>query len=587
MSLQEIQPFVQNVVEAIASVLQVEVEIADSSLLRIAGTGLYRSGVLRQMDGEDHVYRDVLRTAKPRLILEPGSDDLCRGCVKFGNCQEKAEIACPIVSGGQVVGIMGLIAFTEEQRNLMLNEGSLERLLSFLKNMSELLISKLDSLYLASKINLALNQLSIVMNHLDKGILSIDQGNRIQKVNEPACLILDRDKDQLLNEDVFSLFPSLQAAQEQPDESIELGIETETSHKRLYARFTPLTDEGLHRGALIVLQDPRDVQRLVIGIPACEVPLGFEKIIGTSTAIEVVKRQAARVATSNSTVILYGESGTGKELFARAIHTAGARNSEPFVAINCGAIPDALLESELFGYEDGAFTGAKRGGRAGKFELAHGGTVFLDEVGDLPLHLQVKILRVLQERYIERVGGNKRIEVDLRVIAATNKILEDLVRQGLFREDLYYRLNVIPLTIPPLRERQEDIVALARYFLEHYTQRMDRTPYKMTTEFEARLREYHWPGNVRELSNVIEYVINMTDTPLLDQESLPEKLRQTSGPQLTGYNLEQVERRLILEVMTKTSDKEEAANLLGISRATLYRKLKQWQNQDKVQDFLK
>jgi transcriptional regulator with PAS, ATPase and Fis domain len=577
MSLQDIQPFVQNVAEAIASVLQVEVEIADEGLLRIAGTGLYRAGVLRRMHGEDQVYREVLRSGQARLVREPGFDGLCRGCNHYHNCPEKAEIACPIVNGGDVVGIMALVAFSEEQKGLLLAEGSLDRLLSFLKNMSELLISKLDSIQMAGRIKLALNQLSAVMDHLDKGVLSLDDQNRLLKVNEPACLILGTGEADLAGRDVFTLFPSLRAALESPDELIELGIETPAFHKRVYARFTPLTAEGVPSGAVLVLQDPRDVQRLVLGVPSADVPFGFKEIIGGSEAIQLAKKLAARVAGSDSTVLLAGESGTGKELFARAIHAAGPRRTGPFVAINCGAIPDTLLESELFGYEDGAFTGARRGGRAGKFELAHGGTLFLDEVGDLPLHLQVKLLRVLQERYIERVGGNKRIEVSLRVIAAANKSLEELVRQGLFREDLFYRLSVIPLTIPPLRERPEDVVPLARHFLDQYTRRMDKGPYAMTPEFQTCLREYPWPGNVRELSNIIEYAVNMADGPLLTRDGLPAKLRRAADAPWSGYNLAEVERRLILEVVEKVGDKEHAAGLLGISRATLYRKLRQWQ----------
>lgn len=224
---------------------------------------------------------------------------------------------------------------------------------------------------------------------------------------------------------------------------------------------------------------------------------------------------AKLAASSVSTVLLNGESGTGKELFAQAIHNASSRRRGPFIAINCGALPRDLIESELFGYDEGAFTGARKGGQLGKFEFANGGTIFLDEIGDMPLETQVKLLRVLQERQITRLGGHKAIPVDIRVIAATNRNLEQLVEQGNFRSDLFYRLNVMSITIPPLRERAEDTVLLTQNMLRKISKKLNKKIVRISTGFFQSIRNYSWPGNVRQLENVLERCINLVDDGVL------------------------------------------------------------------------
>ncbi|MGI6552605.1 MAG: sigma-54 interaction domain-containing protein [Bacillota bacterium] len=287
------------------------------------------------------------------------------------------------------------------------------------------------------------------------------------------------------------------------------------------------------------------------------------------------------MANSDSTVLITGESGTGKEILARAIHANSNRSQEHFVTINCGAIPETLLESELFGYEEGAFTGAKKGGKLGKFEIANGGTIFLDEIGDMPLHLQVKLLRVLQEKVIERVGGSFSVPIDVRVIAATHRDLEEQAQQNQFRWDLYYRLNVIPLHIPPLRERQEDIMMLAKYFLEIYNHKINKKIKYFAKETENLLLNYEWPGNVRELSNAVEYAVNMETSAILSARNLPPRLRMrasTSQYIEKDNGLKKMERDLIADALAKygisTEGKKRVAESLGISLATLYRKLK-------------
>ncbi len=332
------------------------------------------------------------------------------------------------------------------------------------------------------------------------------------------------------------------------------------------------------------------------------------ELIGNSPAIQEVFELIKKAANSDSTVLITGESGTGKELVARALHHNSHRMDQVFMPVNCGAIPAELLESELFGHEKGAFTGANQA-RVGRFELANHGTVFLDEVGDMPLSLQVKLLRVLAESEIDRVGGTKPIKINVRVIAATHCNLEEAIQKGKFREDLFYRLNVIPITIPPLRERKSDIPYLVRHFLKFFNESKGKTVTGLNDSAMEIFCNYHWPGNIRELANFIERMVVLSNNCVLTPRDLPEKVlgdngknnwqpieeskseetpveflynsmsRSPLGIPEEGVNLkkmvENFEKDLILEALEKTNwVKNRAAGLLGLNRTTLVEKLK-------------
>ena len=316
----------------------------------------------------------------------------------------------------------------------------------------------------------------------------------------------------------------------------------------------------------------------------------FNEIVGMSTQMKRVRHLAAQAAKTTSTVLIRGESGTGKELLAHAIHNASPRSNQPFIKVNCAAIPENLMESELFGYCEGAFTGAMRGGKPGKFELANGGSIFLDEIGDLHLGLQSKLLRVLQEFEIERLGGTNTINVDVRVIAATNSDLLELIKQGKFRSDLYYRLNVIDLTAPPLRERCEDIDYLTDYLLEKITDRLHVPLVGISDEARRLLREYDFPGNVRELENILERAINViignTDTIQPENLSLlgmspgfsSSSVDNNRMPETVSTTLEETmllaEKNAILEALNRSEgNRKRAAQLLNIHRSLLYKKM--------------
>ncbi|WP_226582185.1 sigma-54 interaction domain-containing protein [Halobacillus litoralis] len=304
-------------------------------------------------------------------------------------------------------------------------------------------------------------------------------------------------------------------------------------------------------------------------------------IITGSPEILQLKEKIRKSAHSDVSVLLRGESGTGKELFAHSLHHLSERSSKPFIKVNCAAIPEHLIEAELFGYQEGAFTGARKGGKPGKFQLAHGGTLFLDEIGDMPIHAQVKILRVLQEGEVEAVGAVQPQEVDVRIIAATNQSLETLIKDQRFREDLFYRINVVQIDIPPLRKRQNDQKVLSKFLLRKISERTGKRVREFSPEVEEVFQTYHWPGNVRELENVIESSVHMTDGEIIEYGDLPAHLQsQTQLPQ--GHTLkeivEETEKRAVLNALkSNDGDKGKAADQLGISKSSLYEKVKKYE----------
>lgn len=372
------------------------------------------------------------------------------------------------------------------------------------------------------------------------------------------------------------------------------------THKEVLVNAAPITVDGELRGSVAVIHDISEISKLSSElkhakdiIRSLEAKYTFEDIIGKDTLLIAAVDKARKAAEIPITVLLRGESGTGKEIFAHSIHNASERKYRKFIRVNCSAIPETLLESELFGYEEGAFTGAKKGGRKGLFEEANGGTIFLDEIGEIPPGTQSKLLRVLQEKEFVRVGGTKSIDIDVRVIAATNVDLEAAIDSGRFRADLYYRLNVLPIKIPPLRMRKGDIYDLSIFFIKKFNQQYGRNVQDISHQAVQKLKEYSWPGNVRELENVIgRAIINMriNDTVILETH-LPQFERlvvagdrtvvQAESYEDTAVTLESVveksEKRYIAQVMRECdNNKTRAAKLLDISLRSLYYKLEKY-----------
>lgn len=431
------------------------------------------------------------------------------------------------------------------------------------------------------------NNITAIIESMSEGLISFDKTGRITKINPVACNILgitasdylDRPLEQILAvprvlEDVLERRRSLNDR--------EIFVDTQFGRLPFLLSGRPILDQqGKVCGGIITLREMQNVHRLVTDMVGARAQFTFDDIIGESPALRYSIQTAKAVARSISSVLLQGESGTGKEMFAQAIHNASPMAEGPFVAINCAAIPRDLIESELFGYEEGAFTGAKRGGRPGKFELANRGTILLDEVADMPLDTQASLLRVLQDKQIVRVGGLKPIPVDIRIIAATNRDLKKEVEKGNFRPDLYYRLNVIHITIPPLRDREGDVLLLAKYFINKFSHMLRLPPVSLDPRAAKALETYWWPGNVRELSNAIERAVNLAQGKTITLEYLPEPLqaiaKELGGPTPNLMSLEKFQQKLIVDTLQEVGGNiSRCAAVLGIGRNTLYRKLKKY-----------
>lgn len=422
-------------------------------------------------------------------------------------------------------------------------------------------------------------EIQAMVEAVSEGLIAVDDQGRITLLNAAAETILNLQGRKVLGRKIAHVLrpdvPMLKTLKTgQGYDNQEIVINNGSVRTRYMTSGRPLVDHlGRVYGVVASLKDPGQIRALVHSVTRAP-EITFANILFASPAMAGLVDLGQRIAQTDATILLSGESGTGKELFARALHAASLRRDMPFVPINCGALPDALLESELFGYEDGAFTGSRRGGRMGLFEFGHGGTVFLDEIAELPTHLQSKLLRALQSGAVRRVGGNEEIQVNVRIFAATNKDLAQLVRERKFREDLYYRLNVIPLTLPPLRQRREDLELLVRHQLE-------REQTAITPEAMAVMTRYQWPGNVRELKNVLERAMAFAGkAPIRPEHLLLEDRAAADNRPGQGTLKEQVaelEKQVVAEALDKFGSTRRAGKALGLSHTSIVNKVKRYQ----------
>ncbi|EPU0884811.1 sigma 54-interacting transcriptional regulator [Escherichia coli] len=579
--LMQIQPTIQRLARMLASVLQLEVEIVDENLCRVAGTGAYGKFLGRQLSGNSRLLRHVLETKTEKVVTQSRFDPLCEGCDSKENCREKAFLGTPVILQDRCVGVISLIAVTHEQQEHI--SDNLREFSDYVRHISTIFVSKLledqgpgDNI---SKI------FATMIDNMDQGVLVVDADNRVQFVNQTALKTLGVVQNNIIGKPV---------------------------------RFRPLTFESnFTHGHMQHIVSWDDKSELIIGqlhniqgrqlflmafhqshtsfsvANAPDEP-HIEQLVGECRVMRQLKRLISRIAPSPSSVMVVGESGTGKEVVARAIHKLSGRRNKPFIAINCAAIPEQLLESELFGYVKGAFTGASANGKTGLIQAANTGTLFLDEIGDMPLMLQAKLLRAIEAREILPIGASSPIQVDIRIISATNQNLAQFIAEGKFREDLFYRLNVIPITLPPLRERQEDIELLVHYFLHLHTRRLGSVYPGIAPDVVEILRKHRWPGNLRELSNLMEYLVNVVPSgEVIDSTLLPPNLlnngtteqsdvTEVSEAHLSlddagGTALEEMEKQMIREALSRHNSKKEVADELGIGIATLYRKIKKYE----------
>ncbi|MFD2171623.1 sigma-54 interaction domain-containing protein [Tumebacillus lipolyticus] len=434
-----------------------------------------------------------------------------------------------------------------------------------------------------------------VLDHVYDGVAAIDDQGRIVYVNPANERITGLKREQLVGRHVKDAIPSAHIVDVLVTGEPCIGIRTQVGEHLVVSNIVPVREQGELVGVVSVFRDETDLRRLAQQLSkANETIEHLERlidaegrggmIVGESEGMQKALALATKAARVSSPVLIQGESGTGKEVIARYIHEQSPRKGMPFVPINCAAIPENLLESELFGHEEGAFTGAKKGGRPGVFELADGGTLFLDEVGDMSLHLQVKLLRALQFQEIRPVGGSVTKKVDVRFLFATHHNLRESVAAGTFREDLYYRMEVVSIHLPPLRERREDIPLFATYALNKITKKLGLPPLRIGDSAMQALRRYAWPGNIRELENVLEQAAIFDEDGLIDTHDLPKRFGDQAvadvplaqAAERTFPTLQEVEEKLLRQALRTFRTKGEAADALGLSRATLYRKLEKY-----------
>jgi len=432
-------------------------------------------------------------------------------------------------------------------------------------------------------LTLTKKHMETVLNSIPTGIISCDIEGKIKSINHKALDIFGFSEFEIKNLGMVALVDSWHTIKNslvsgKSIQSEDVYLNTRKSKAKYSLSAYPMYNSNEDIIEIVfVLEEMKKVRKLAGKMMAGQAYYTFDKIITVNEKFMKTVEYSKKIADSKSTVLIMGESGTGKELFAQSIHNYSNRMDEPFIAVNCGAIPRELIESELFGYEEGAFTGAKKGGYAGKFEMADEGTIFLDEIGEMPLDMQTKLLRVIEEGTISRIGSTMTIKVNARIIGATNRDLAEEVKKGNFRKDLYYRLNVVPINLMPLRERREDITPLAKILMQRLSSKLGKHEVEIPEEYMKYLTNYDWPGNVRELENVLELMINTETIPgyiLSNNCGSPDEYVEINED---CYRIDFVEKQHIIKVLSKLGNNiTTASKALGVSRCTLYRKMKEY-----------
>lgn len=541
-----------------------------------------RYGSLR-MDKGSNVKEEVIGTNAMGTALYTGEPIQIIGpqhyCQRF---HDLSSSACPIRNDKEeIIGILSITGLCEKVHR---------HTLGMVVASAQAIGNEMKLDHINKQLEIANKHFYAIMESISEGLIYVNNEGLVTDINLFARkLFLLKEKD-IIGKSIRTIL-----CEEYNDKIIkEVAKGRKFEEEEVYfklkkgkrisciATITPINYPSTSKleGVVITFREAKVVHSLINKIVGAEARFEFNDILGNSEGIKEAIKLAKKCTKHNTTVLLQGESGTGKELFAQSIHNSSSRKNKPFIFLNCGAIPRELVASELFGYVEGAFTGAKRGGHPGKFELADGGTIFLDEIGDMPLDAQTNFLRVLETRQVVRVGGHEIIPIDVRVIAATHKNLEKAVELGTFRQDLYYRLNVMPIKIPPLRERKDDIRLFIDYFIEKYSHKMNKEIKRISDSFYRGMINYNWPGNVRELQNVMQHVINVLENDnVLSYKYLPNYMKPSNLAKSLGISdkllsLEEVEK-ITIEKTIREVDRNiaQASRVLGIGRSSLYRKI--------------
>lgn len=563
--LESVRSGIEHFVSAAAEAFRVEAAVfnQESSLFFCTPTYLKKKG-----NAVHYTFiQDVIVNGSV-LVTEPGKMPSCIGCRFNEHCPSTMEILCCIHSGTEVAGVISFTSFTKEgQKRISENT---DIYLNAIAKLSSLIGEYLQQFSGDSTAADTEKLIESLMSLCEQPLLLTDPNGVVLRYNQLAdkilkfCNVSSTSLRQIFSEDMARRITS---GNDLFEKKASIGENTaKVTTRSIYSQN--------HLHSILV----RLSNEFYENLPESG---AFERLIGSSHAFVHIQNLIKRVADSPTPILITGETGTGKELVARSFHEQSRRNKYPFVAINCSSIPENLFESELFGYEEGSFTGAKKGGKMGRIEMAQGGTLFLDELGEMPLSVQPKLLRVLQEYELERVGSTKKIHLDIRIVAATNRDLREMIKEGKFREDLFYRISVINVKLPPLRDRKEDIIPISLNYLERLKTKMTTPLRTISHEAEQAFLSYSWPGNIRELQNVVEYAANLCDSDTLTLADLPEHMRGLEECPDTEKQKEtplpDSQEKQILDLLSTyghtLEGKKKIAADLGISLRTLYRKL--------------
>ena len=521
------------------------------------------------------------------IVSTPGINEVCKGCDKFTkDCIYKNVVASGIYCNDQLKGVIYISATNTEQAQYI-NDNE-QNLLTFLKKISSLLSAKIREAETMLSIKAHSAVMQKIYDTLNKGVITTSEDGLIISVNNYLKKIFKMDDAQFVGQNITKFFSnmSLETSGESRDSLTEVHATVNGKNRYfLYVMYLIQRDE-LKNIRVFFIEDSREINQISYEVNEKSNVITLNDIVSNDPSVQELKRIVKTISRTDSTVLLSGETGTGKELFARSIHYESPRKNKPFIAINCGAVPENLIESELFGYEKGAFSGADKHGKHGKFHYADKGTVFLDEVETMSLFMQQKLLRAIERKEIERIGSSICIPLDIRIIAATNVDLGKLVERGEFRQDLFHRLNVIGLFIPPLRERGHDSIFLAKYFIDSYNEKYEKNILGLSNGAKDLFLQYDWKGNIRELQNAIEYCFNLKANGLIEIDDLPIGIQKKRQPPLDYaqdnaiISLSTLEKQHIIRALSRygSSDKSiiEAGRALGLSRSTMYRKIKKY-----------
>lgn len=578
----------QNLAETVASVLNVEVAIADKNLARVVGTGDFHSR-LDEHCADDSLFAKVLETGN--YVVNLDRSEFCSNCSHRSRCTEFANMSYPIMDEDDVIGVVSFASFDDTQTDII--KLKIQEYFDMLRETAWIVEQEITNVKITNRLNNDVADINEIINCLNKGIIILNSDKEILHINSKALNILklSLSEDTIISTDIEKFIRGITYEETRNDKGDKISLwKINNKDTRVIYNISKIKLNDNESGIFLSF----DIMEELVNITKSykdKIQIRFEDIIGNSDPMLKSIEKSKIAAKTDSTILLKGDTGTGKELFARSIHNESLRQDGPFIAINCASLPENLIESELFGYEKGAFTGANLSGKKGKIELANNGTLFLDEIGDLPLHLQTKLLRVLQEKTIDRLGGEKPIHVNIRIISATNKDLVQLVKDKKFRLDLYYRLNVIPIELPRLKDRGEDVFLCSDHIIDRICHDMRLDKKQLSPDVIKLFKQYPWYGNVRELENVLEHGICFSTNGYIESSDLPDyflnndfslhDIDKNEFEMAEDKNLDQMindyEREIISQLIKKYGDhtegKKMVAEKLGIGLTTLYRKM--------------